>query len=89
MAPIIRSPPIVGVPDLLKCDCGPSSLAVSPYFFFFSHLIKGFPKISININAIIKAIEALIVIDLNILKTLQLFINNACNKYNISLCVTI
>ena len=83
IAPIIRSPPIVGVPDLSKCDLGPSSLAVSPYFFFLSQAMKGFPQININKNAIINATDALNIIDLKIRKTLQLLINNSCSKYNI------
>ena len=83
MAPIIKSPPIVGVPDLLQCDSGPSTLAVSPYFFFLSQAINGFPNISINKNANTKAIDPLINIDLNTLSTPHRFINNCCNKYNI------
>ena len=48
--PMIKTPPIVGVPAFLKWSFGPSSLITWPNCFLCINSIKNFPTIKENIT---------------------------------------
>ena len=50
MAAAKITPPIVGVPCLDKCDCGPSSLSICPTFNFLKIGITNIPKTTVATN---------------------------------------
>src|SRR5699024_10857079 len=69
---IIMTPPIVGVPDLARCDWGPSSRTLCPNFNFLRN--------GINIGLIRTVIKKLIAID--IITTYKLILSSSSFYYN-------